>query len=217
MEQDYTQQLIEKVLNKKATFAEEQELQAIIAKDQTIKEQFEEFKLLRKSFVKEELKLTKDLILSIEEREAARIPMTQKIKQSFETIEEKINQSIDELANLFLPFPLYEKQVLQFAQRASGKSKLPLKTPPHEVDCPDHQLYFELENRLNIDDEIEIVIENNVAEEVAAFEFESDTLQFPLNLADKELSPGRYYWKFMVSDIVLIGCFFIEKGLMPLE
>ncbi len=211
---DHLQKLMEKVAKGLATPAESQELQTVLQQDAEIQRRFDEVKALRAGFVEEELDLAKGFLQSIEQKAAAKVSLGQKIRESFEAIETQIDQSLEELAKWFLPFPAYEKQALQFAQRASNAANLPLQTPPHEMDCVDHQLYFELDSRLDTDEEIEIVIENNRSQEVAAFEFEADTQVFKINLVDQALSPGRYYWKFMVEDVILMGSFFIQKELM---
>ena len=71
-------------------------------------------------------------------------------------------------------------------------------------------MYFELSEES--EEDLELSIENNQCEELYIQEIPSHTQQFYVPFAAKNYPPGRYYWKLMVEDEMILAEFFIGKN-----
>lgn len=131
--------------------------------------------------------------------------------QAKKVIQEHIDYSIEYLKELFAPVPHYQP-LLAMPTRAGNIEVL---VPDNGVDCQDEGLYFELSEAS--DETLELSIENNQCEEVYSQEIEANALQFTVHFAAKDYPPGRYYWKLMVEDEMVISEFFVGKDLKPLQ
>lgn len=137
--------------------------------------------------------------------------LTVYFKKAKTVIQEHIDYSIEHLKALFAPVPHYQP-LLAMPIRAGNIEVL---VPKNGVDCSDEGLYFELSE--TSDEILELSIENNQCEEVYSQEIEADAVQFTVPFAAKDYSPGRYYWKLMVEDEMVISEFFVGKNLKPLK
>ncbi|MEZ4886780.1 MAG: hypothetical protein R3E32_18775 [Chitinophagales bacterium] len=128
-----------------------------------------------------------------------------KIKTS---IKEHVEYSVEQLKELFAPVPHYQP-LLAMPTRAGS---LEVMIPQNGIDCTDEGLQFELTEAS--DETLELSIENNQCEEVYTQEILPNTFQFIVPFAAKDYPPGRYYWKLMVEDEMIISEFFVGKDLI---
>ncbi len=212
-EQQRITSLLERFVKGYITLAEKEEVNQLVASNAAIAEQLQTLQVLRKGMIEEELQSSRLFLQSLE-KQSLKEKVGEKAKQ-LKQLKQQIQYSIEELKKMFAPFPAYDQYALQFAQRAASDVNLVLKAPENDMNCESLQLEFSLSKPLETEEEIEIVIEDNQSREKIAQEFEPTTQQFKINLSQANLSPGRYYWKFMVEDAVVIGSFFIQKDLMP--
>ncbi len=156
-------------------------------------------KQLREHFAVVEAKLKKQQAKSL----SASID---KMKTS---VQKQLDYSIEQLKELFAPVPHYQP-LLAMPTRAGGIEVL---VPENGVDCTDEGLYFELSETSK--ELLELSIENNQCDEVYTLEIEPNTFQFTVPFVAKEHPPGRYYWKLMVEDEMVISEFFVGKDMKP--
>lgn len=124
-------------------------------------------------------------------------------------IQDYADYTLEQLKALFAPVPHYQP-LLAMPTRAGG---LEVLVPENGVDCTDEGLYFELSEAS--DETLELSIENNQCDEVYTLEIEPNTFQFTVPFAANSHPPGRYYWKLMVDDEMIISEFFVGKEMKP--
>ncbi len=209
-EQQRIMDLLERFVKGQVTISEKEEVAKITANKPQWDEKLKMIQSLRKGFIEEEVANSRAFLQSLETQS-----LKEKLGDAISKVKQQIQYSIEELTKMFAPFPAYDQYAMQFAQRAASDVHLVLKAPENDMNCTSLTLNFSLTKPLQTDEEIEIVVEDNQSREKIAEEFESDTQHFEIDLSQSNLSPGRYYWKFMVEDAVVIGSFFIQKELMP--
>ncbi|MFK7906900.1 MAG: hypothetical protein AB8B69_17335 [Chitinophagales bacterium] len=125
------------------------------------------------------------------------------LKDKWQSLTDKVNETIDDLAQFFLPVPNYEAALLQ----ASRSTAAGLTAPENGLDA-ENELSFSFEKPLTknqsftIEDNQQILVEERVLEE-GTKQFVVDTQNFV---------PGRYYWKLTGNRETLIGMFFVGRS-----
>ncbi|MGB0930112.1 MAG: hypothetical protein ACPGVB_05015 [Chitinophagales bacterium] len=124
------------------------------------------------------------------------------LKEKWKSLTDKVNETIDELSQFFLPVPNYEAALWQ----ASRSTAAGLMTPKNGLDV-EKELSFGFEKPLA--KKQGFVIENNQQEIVEERVLEKGTEGFVVDVSD--FVPGRYYWKLTGERETVIGMFFVGR------
>jgi len=125
------------------------------------------------------------------------------LKEKWQSLTDKVNETIDGLSEFFLPVPNYEAALWQ----ASRSTATGLSAPENGLDA-EGELSFGFEKPLS--KKQSFTIENNQQEVVEERVLEKGTRAVVVNVA--EFMPGRYYWKLMGDRETVIGMFFVERS-----
>ena len=186
-----SQQMFDKLMQKNTAFRQEVELYELLTNGA---------KTVGREQVLEQLKATESSIT----KEA------QSGVKWLEKLNDAAQYSLEQLTAFFAPVPNYQA-ALAYTTRAES---IEVISPINGMDCNNGLLDFELEEEP--DDDIKVVIENNQHETILTQHINDDITSFTI-LLPEQLVPGRYYWKLITEDELVIGEFFIGKALKPAE
>ncbi len=125
------------------------------------------------------------------------------LKDKWQSLTDKVNETIDGLSQFFLPVPNYEAALFQ----ASRSTAAGLIAPKNGLDA-DTELNFGFEKPLT--KKQRFTIEDNQQEIVEERVLEEGTKQFVVSIQD--FVPGRYYWKLTGERETVIGMFFVGRS-----
>lgn len=120
-------------------------------------------------------------------------------------VSQQVEYSLEQLTALFTPVPQYQP-LLAMPMRGHDIKVL---MPDAGIDCFNEGLSFQLSKGSEFP--LEVVVENNQCEEIYAQEIDSNTTDFTLFFPAREHPPGRYYWKLMLEEEMIMSEFFIAK------
>ncbi len=118
---------------------------------------------------------------------------------------QQVEYGLDQLAALFTLVPQYQP-LLGMPLRGQDIEVL---MPNEGTDCFNEGLSFQLSKGSEFP--LEVVVENNQCEEVYSQEIAPNTADFTLFFPAKDHPPGRYYWKLMLEEEMIMSEFFIGK------
>lgn len=115
----------------------------------------------------------------------------------------------EELEKQFAPVAEYER-VLASSHRANNEDTFDVLLPYNGTKCHNRTLVFNLSPSANADTEIiKLRIENNQKCALIKQNITPNTTQFTILLANEQFPAGRYYWKLLKGDEMIIREFFI--------
>lgn len=124
------------------------------------------------------------------------------LKEKWQSLTDKVNETIDGLSQFFLPVPNYEAALFQ----ASRSTSAGLIAPENGQDVI-KELFFDFDKPLA--KKQDFTIENNQQELVEERVLEEGTKQLVVNT--EYFVPGRYYWKLTGERETMIGMFFVGR------
>lgn len=122
------------------------------------------------------------------------------LKEKWQSFSDKVNETIDNLSQFFLPVPNYEAALLQ----PSRSTAAGLTAPENGSDAEEELIFTFAES---LAEKHTFTIENNQQEIVAERTLEKGVERFAVDLSD--FMPGRYYWKLVGNRDTVIGMFFV--------
>ncbi|MEZ4885341.1 MAG: hypothetical protein R3E32_11485 [Chitinophagales bacterium] len=125
------------------------------------------------------------------------------LKEKWQSLTDKVNETIDGLSQFFLPVPNYEAVLWQ----ASRSTTFGLIAPKNGLDV-EAELVIQFEKPLANNQSF--VIENNQQELVEERGVEKGVKGFVVDVSD--FVPGRYYWKLTGERETVMGMFFVGRS-----